>query len=190
VGFNNCVVSFFTNYLVGRKTKYLWNNFFSSIFDVNIGVGQRSVLLPILSAFYLSLFLYILEKCLKNLSIPISIISFVDNGLFISQNKSFHISNSHLFCSYNIMMKLLEKFGLIVEHFKTKVFHFNRSHGNLNPPPLDLTPIEGPVLQPKNTWKYWGFIFNRKLAFHQHINFYSKKVMSIIKCMKILGNSN
>jgi len=99
------------------------------------------MLSPILSTLYLSLFLYILEKHLTNLSIPISIISLIDDGLFIPQNKSFHISNNHLFCSYNIMMKLLKKFGLIVEHFKTKVFHFNRSHGNFNPPPLDLTPI-------------------------------------------------
>ena len=39
VGFNNHVISFFTNYLVGRKMNYLWNNFFSPIFDVNVGVG-------------------------------------------------------------------------------------------------------------------------------------------------------
>ena len=129
----------------------MWYNFFSPIFDVNVGIGQRSVLSPILSVLYLSLFLYILEKRLKNLNIPISIISFIDNGLFISQNKSFHISNSCLFCSYNIIMKLLEKFGLIVEHSKTKVFYFNRSHSDFNPPPLDLTPIEGPILWPKNT---------------------------------------
>ena len=188
--FNNHVVSFFSNYLVGRKTNYLWNNFFSPIFDVNVGVGQRSMLSPILSALYLSLFLYILEKCLKNLNILISIISFVDDELFISQNKSFHISNSCLFYNYNVMMKLLEKFGLIVEHSKTEVFHFNRSHGDFNPPSLNLTPIEGSVLQPKNIWKYLDFIFNRKLVFHQHINFYFNKAMSTVKYMKILGNSN
>ena len=136
---------------MGRKTNYLWNNFFSPILNVNVGIAQKSTLSPILSTLYLSLFLYILEKCLKILNIPISIISFVDDGLFISQNRSFHISNSHLFCSYNVMTKLLEKFGLIVEHSKTEVFHFNRSHGNFNSPPFDLTPIEGPILQPKNT---------------------------------------
>ena len=90
------------------------------------------------------------------------------------------LSNSCLFCSYNVMMKLLEKFGLIVEHSKTEVFHFNRSHGIFNPPPLDLTPIGGSVLRPKNTWKYLGFIFNRKLVFRQHIDFYSNKMMSTV----------
>ena len=117
-----------------------------------------------------------------------SIISFVDDSLFISQNKLLDISNSHFFCSYNIMTKLLESFDLIVEHSKTEVFHFNRSQGSFNPPPLDLSPIGGSVLKPKSTWKYLGFIFNRKLLFHQHIDFYANKVMSMVKCMKILGN--
>ena len=53
------------------------------MFDVNVGVGQGSVLSPILSILYLSLLLYILENQLKNLKIPISILSFVDDGLFI-----------------------------------------------------------------------------------------------------------
>jgi len=125
-GLDNHVVNFFANYLVGRKTNYFWNNFTSSIFDVNIGVGQGSALSPILLALYLLFFLYILENCLKNLNISVSIISFVDDGLFISQNKSLDIYNSCLFCSYNVMTKLLERFGLIVEHSKTEVFHFNR----------------------------------------------------------------
>ena len=166
VGFDNHVINFFVNYLIGRKTNYFWNNFTLPMFDVNLGVGQGFVLSPILLALYLSLFLYIIENHLKNLKILISIISFIDNGLFISQSKSLHISNCCLFCSYNIMTNLLEKFGLIVEYSKTEVFHFNRSQGTFNPPPLDLSFIGGSILQPKNTWKYLGFIFDKKLSFH------------------------
>ena len=184
------VVNFFSNYLIDRKTNYLWNNFSSPIFNINVGVGQRSALSPILSALYLSLFLYILEKHLKNLKIPISIIFFIDDGLFVSQNKLFEISNSHLFYSYNVITNLLDKFGLIVEHSKTEVFHFSRSHNPFNPPPLDLSPLDGLTLTPNNSWKYLGFIFDRKLTFHQHINFYSNKVLSLVKYMKLLGNSS
>jgi len=54
VGFDNCIVSFFAN--------YFWNNFMSPIFNVNVGVGQDSALSPILSALYLSPFIYILEN--------------------------------------------------------------------------------------------------------------------------------
>ena len=125
---------------------YFWNNFISPIFNVNIEVDQGSVLSPILLALYLSLFLYILEKYLKNLKISISIISFVDDGLFISQSKSLNISNCCLFCSYNILTKLPKKFGLIVKYSKTEVFHFNRSQGIFNPPPLDLSSIGGTIL--------------------------------------------
>ena len=86
------------------------------------------------------------------------------------------------------MTKLLDKFGLIVKHLKTEVFHFNRSHGLFNLPPLDLSSIEDPILIPKNSWKYLGFIFNKKLSFYQHINFYYNRTISTVKCMKILGN--
>ena len=54
-----------------------------------MGVGQGSALSPILSALYLSLFLHILEKHLK-----ISILFFVDDGLLITQSKSFQVSNT------------------------------------------------------------------------------------------------
>ena len=151
---------FFANYLIQRSTNYQWNNPSSPPFKVNIGVGQGSALSPILSSLYLSPLFYIIEKRFKSLNIPISILSFVDNGLFIIQNKSISISNSHLFCGYNILSKLLNSFGLIVEHSKTEIFHFNRSHNLFNPPSLDLSPIGGPVLCPKNSWKYLGFILD------------------------------
>ena len=188
--FDNRIVLFFSNYLVDRRTNYSWNNFMSPVFDVNVGVGQNSALSPILLALYLSLLIYILENHLKSLKIPISIIFFFDDGLFISQSKSFDISNSRLFCCFNILSNLLEKFGLVVEHFKTEISHFNRSHGPFNPPPLNLSPLCGSILHPNDTWKYLGFIFNRKLTFHQHINFYANKSILTVKYIKIIGNSN
>jgi len=145
------MLSFFVNYLVKRKTNYVWNDLQSLDFKVNIGVGQESALSPIFSALYLTPFLYILEKRLKNLKIPISILSFVDDGLIIAQNKSINISNTHLFCSYNVLSKLLVDFSLVIEHGKTEVFHFNRSHGIFNPPPSCLSSIGGPSLHPRNT---------------------------------------
>jgi len=83
-GLNPKVTSFFMDFLVRRKTNYMWNNLSSLIYEVNVGVGQGSALSPILSTLYLSPLLYILENHLKNLNIPVSLISFVDNGLIIS----------------------------------------------------------------------------------------------------------
>lgn len=84
VEFDLKVSSFFWNYLVGKKTKYFWNNSFSSFFKVDIGVGQELALFPILFALYLAPILHILENWLKILKIPISNLLFVNNSLLVA----------------------------------------------------------------------------------------------------------
>ena len=69
-----------------------------------------------------------------------------------------------------------------------EVFHFSRIHRLFNLPSLNLSILRGSILCPKETWTYLGFIFDRKLIFHQHINFYSNKALSTVKYMKILSN--
>ena len=188
-GFDSHVVNFFSSYLINRKTQYFQNNFTSSVFNIKVGVDQDSALSSILLALYLVSFLHILENCLKNLNLHISILSFVNDGLLIAQSKSLHISNSLLFCSYNVTSNLLSQFGLLAKHSKMEVFHFTRSQGSFNPLSLYISFIRGLILYPKDFQRYLGFIFNRKLLFHKHINFYSNKAISTVKCMKILDNS-
>ena len=159
------VSSFFKNYLVGRKTMYLWNNFSFSLCNIDVGVGQGSALSPILSILYLFPIFYILEKWLKILKIPIFILSFVDDGLFISQHKSISVLNAKFFCSYNIVSTFLTNFRLVIEYGKTEVFYFSRSWGNFDPSSLDLTPLGGSILLPKYTWRYFSFFFYQKLSF-------------------------
>ena len=86
------------------------------------------------------------------------------------------------------MSLLLRQFKLFIEHGKTEVFHFSKLQEVFNPPSLDLSILEEPVLYSKKNWQYLGFIFDRKLSFHQHINFYTNKAISIVKSIKILGN--
>jgi len=117
--FDSKVVHFLLNYLVSRKTQYFWKNFSSPLFNVNIGVGQGSVLSPILSTLYLASVLHILEKHLKSLKFPISMLFFVNNSLFHAQSKFFSFLNSLLFYSYNLASILFWKFGLTVKHSKT-----------------------------------------------------------------------
>jgi len=105
--FDYRIIKFFSNYLINRKTQYYWNNFSSNFFDINVEMDQGLALSSILLALYLVLLLHILKKCLKNLNLQISILPFVDNGLLITQNKSFNVSNSQLFYSYNITFNLL-----------------------------------------------------------------------------------
>jgi len=110
--------------LSSREKNSVFLEQFLFFFNVDIGVGQGSALSSILSALYLASVLHILEKHLKNLKILVFILSFVENGLLITQRKSLTISKSLLFYSYNITSSLLEKLSLIIEHGKTEVFHF------------------------------------------------------------------
>jgi len=73
-GYYSKVVQFFSNYLVGRKTWYSWNNFSSQFFNVDVGVKQGLALSSILSAIYIAPAFHILKNWLKNLKIPISIL--------------------------------------------------------------------------------------------------------------------
>jgi len=142
-----------------------------------------------LSALFITPILHVFDKRIKNLKIPVSFLYFVNDGFFISQEKSFDILNTNLFYGYNIMLSLLKQFGLVIKHEKTKVFHFSRLHSIFSPLPLNLSQIGGPILHPKDTWQYLRFIFNRKFTFCQHIKFYTNKALFTIKCMKMLSNS-
>lgn len=73
---------------------------------------------------------------------------------------------------------------------KLKFFIFFRSYGTFDLSLLDLTILEGSIFQPKNIWQYLGFIFDRKLTFQQHADFYTNKLILTIKCMKMLVNSS
>ena len=86
----------------------MWNNFVSPFFNPNVGIRQGLALYSILSTFYITLIFHIFEKRLKNLfhNSSISFLSFVNNSLFIFQEKSFEKSNAFLFCSYNIILPL------------------------------------------------------------------------------------
>ena len=89
-GFNLKDSSFFKNYLVGKKTMYFWNNFFSPLYNVDIDISQGFALSPILFTLYFSLIFYILEKWLNNLKISILFcllltidFSFLNTNLFL-----------------------------------------------------------------------------------------------------------
>ena len=151
VDFNPKISRFFQNYLVEQKTKYVCNFFFSSFFNVDVGFSQGLALFSILLALYIALVLYIFENQLKYLKIPISFLSFVNNGSLVSQNKLLTVSNYFPFCNYQIIFSLLNRFSFKLEHRKTEVFYFLRSTGLFNPSPLNISLLGGPILQLKNS---------------------------------------
>ena len=82
--FPDCIVNFFSDYLIDKSTQYSWNSFLSGACDVDVGVGQGSALSPILSALYIVSLIHIFELRAQALNLNTSILSFVDNSFLIS----------------------------------------------------------------------------------------------------------
>jgi len=187
-GFVDYLVDFFSDYLVGRSTQYAWNFFFSHACDADVGVGQGSALSPILSVLYIASLLHLFECQAQALNLDTSTLSYVDDGLLVSQGRTYNKTLPELTSSYSIVSDLMVSFDLVIEHDKSEIFHFSRAHNNSNPK-LDLLAISAPILKPKTYWRYLGFYFDWQLSFKEHVRFYSTKVLTTVKAMGMLGNS-
>ncbi|PPQ94670.1 hypothetical protein CVT25_009431, partial [Psilocybe cyanescens] len=189
LGFSDNVVKFFSHYLVGRSTQYAWGDFISDLRQADVGVGQGSALSPVLSALYLTLIMRLFE--LDPLTRGCFLLSYVNDGTLVVQSKSLLDNCEALKRAYGVIFELFKKFGLALEHDKSEVFHFDRSHSKDNPPvDLGYAPYTGATpLKPKLYWRYLGFYFDRKLTFTEHVRYYSTKALSTVKAMKMLGSS-
>jgi len=132
-GFANCLVSFFSYYLVGKLTQYSWNSFLSNICNADVGMGQDSAFSPILSTLYIASILHLFEQQAQALNLGSSILSFVNNSLLVSQRKTYNKTLLKLTSSYKAVTDLIILFGLVMEHDKLEIFHFSRVHNNFNP---------------------------------------------------------
>jgi len=95
----------------------MWNNFLSSFFEVDIGIGQGS-------AVYLLLVFYIFEKHIKNLKIPVLFLYFVDNRLFISQEKSFEKNQCFFFVAIILFLLSWTNLAWLLNMRRLKSFIF------------------------------------------------------------------
>ena len=84
-----------------------------------------------------------------------TLLSYVDDGTAVTQSKSLDDNNAVLKQAYAILFVLFAALGLVLEHDKTELFYFDRSHSDHNPP-LDLgyAPYTGDrLLTPKTYWE-------------------------------------
>ena len=147
-GFADCLVDFFSDYLIGRSTQYAWNSFLSHACDADVGMRQGFALSPILSALYIVPLLHFFEHRAQALNLDTFTLSYVDNGLLVSQGRMYNKTLPELTSSYSIVSDLIASFGLVMEHDKSEIFHFSRAHNNSNSE-LDLSAIGAPILKPK-----------------------------------------
>jgi len=94
------------------------------------------------------------------------------------------------FAATTLSLPFFNQFGLTIEQNKLEVFHFSRLTKNYYPSLLNLRLLEGSLLYLKDTWRYLGFFFDKKLSFQHHVHYYANKALFTIKSIKMLGNLN
>ena len=125
----------------------LFSNFLSLIYHLFFSYIQKKNKKPFYSYFYFSSFL------------------FINNVLFVSQERSYEKLIAILYSSYNIISSLFNQFGLVIGHNKLEVFYFSKTTEKTNHSLLDLKLASGAELKPKDIQCYLGFFFNKKLSF-------------------------
>jgi len=140
-----------SNYLVGRLTQYIWNSFLSHACDIDIGMEQGSAFFSILLVLYIMPLLHLFECRAQALNLDTSTLSYIDNGLLVSQERTYNKTLPELTSSYSIVSDLMASFGLVMEYNKSEIYHFFRAYNNSNPK-LDLSAIGTSILKPKTYW--------------------------------------
>jgi len=169
VGFPQVMGEFFQSYLTGCKTMYKWDDFMSGLFAVDIGVGQRSGLSPVLSGLYIGLVLKLFS--LDPISKKVQLLSYIGDGTVLTQSTHLAQNLPKLKAAYGVIYHLLTVLGLILEHDKSEVYHFSQARGESHPPiDLGFAPYTGnTLLESKLYWQYLGFYFDHKLSFSEHM---------------------
>ncbi|CAA7269041.1 unnamed protein product [Cyclocybe aegerita] len=115
----------------GHSTVYCWNTFQSDSRSVDVGVRQGSALSPVISGLFIApvMKLFYIKAALLNTML----LSFVDDGTILAQSKQLDDNNVGLRKAYKIIYLLFVAFMLVLEHDKTKLFHFSCRRDTYNP---------------------------------------------------------
>ncbi len=131
-GFPVEMIRFFRSYLIERFTSYCWNNFKSDPMQADVGVGQGSALLPVLSALYIAPIMQLYDLRASEF-LDTTLFSYVDDGTVITQSRHLGINMTVLKSAYGILFDLFTRAGLTLEHNKTELFHFTRARNEVLP---------------------------------------------------------
>lgn len=135
-GFHPSLCQYFKDYLVGRRTKFLFNGHHSQPTNFSTGVGQGSALSPILTGLYIAPALHLMAPTDKAIPGNSILQFFVDDGLIhvagrftpVHHRRDGLIYNNLLLRNiFESILTNLQRLGLGVETDKLELMHFWRA---------------------------------------------------------------
>lgn len=179
--------------------------YYDNVVPDPVGVGQGSVLSPILSAIAIIPALNAITRWLQRAMKDTwtSLLFYVDDGTIIVSSESFGVNTTILRFITPIVFQSFQRVGCLLEPSKLESagFPLTSSADNpykackANPHPLPIPPLQIQLadtvttLQNNPVWRYLNFFLDTFLTFKHHVQFYANKALSTARALPILGNS-
>jgi hypothetical protein len=201
-GFPESRLRFFTDYLAGRSTTFLFNGNTTPPSLFNSGVVQGSALSPFLANIYIAPAIQATKRWLLWTYPGVTLQFYVDDGMIITSCKrptpseAWTHNASVLSVVFRNLWDNLLRVLLHLEADKTEAIHFTRRRkykDNLPGPTIWLPPERssngGTLITPVTTARYLGIYLDTTLSFRAHQKFYFTKAESTLSTLRMLGNS-
>jgi hypothetical protein len=201
-GFPESRLRFFTDYLSGKSTTFLFNGNTTPLSLFDLGVVQGSALSPFLANIYIAPAIQATKRWLLWTYPGVTLQFYIDDGMIITSCKRpspkeawVHNASVLLVVFRNIRDNLL-RILLCLEADKTEAIHFTRRRkykNDLPGPSIWLPPKrssrDGTLVTSVTTARYLGIYLDTTLFFRAHQKFYFTKAESTLSTLRMLGNS-
>jgi hypothetical protein len=185
MGFHPGLVGWLRSWLSDRRIQFKLNGQLTDARECSVGVPQGSPLSPVLSAMYTA---WIANSIKDTRGAALSF--YVDDGALSAFTPTLETNVLVIEEGFKLVSQRLAEVGLPIDKDKCEAMHFTRRRG-LGSPVFRPTMPDGTRLHvtARETMRWLGFFFDRRLAWGQHVKIMCNRAHSKIKALRILSNS-
>lgn len=180
MGFNGNMMVFIKNFLTDRTFQVRRGAVLSDEFMQETGVPQGCIL-------SVTLFLVQINSLSREISRPIEHSLYADDLKISIRTSSLRVAERQLQLCINKLGKWCFRNGFQFSAEKSAIVHFTRKRGLYPNPELSLN---GTQLTCKDSQKFLGVIFDRKLTFGEHIAYLRKNCLKKLNILKVLAHTS
>lgn len=180
-GIEGNMLNYLNNFLTNRKIKIVHKNFTSNPKTLENGIPQGSVL-------SCALFNIAIDTILTNIDKPVQALLYADDLVIFATNRDTELSRNLIQNAINTLVPIIKKIGIKFSKAKTKAVLFTRKQKkNIYEPDIS---IENEKIEFVQKYKFLGMQLDKKLNFHEHIDYIKNKTRNSMNILKYLSHSN
>lgn len=175
-GFRGNILSFVGNFLDNRIIRVKANNQMSEEREIFNGIPQGSVL-------SVTLFLIAINNILKDVKKPVKGTLFADDVMLYVQGKNTTSMGNFMQTAIKSLENWSKQTGFLLSSEKTSCVCFSKKS-----PTLPVLKLNNQILEYRNSVKFLGIIFDRKLTWRPHIDYLRQTCFKTLNLLKTLSH--